>query len=440
MNHTIRTALLALAMGSWGCRRVASDASSPRPVTALDARPPRPAQTPPTAAPPDAPGGPDGGDGWRPARVVLPAPFATPSANNPPRIVRRPAGVAPTGPGLVAAVWADGLQGGRWMAQSPSGEVFVAEHESGRVVVLADADRDGRADRGRTVFAADLPLPFGLAFHPGGWLFVGCTDRVLRYAYRPGQREAAGDPTRVASLPGRGYNQHWTRNVAVSPDGARVFVTVGSATNVDPDPDPRRAAISVMGVDGAGFRVFASGLRNPIGMAFHPRTGALFTVVNERDELGDDLVPDYLTEVHEGAFYGWPYAYFGPHEDPRRRGERPDLVARARVPDFSLGAHVAPLAVTFPTRGALGVPVGDALVSLRGSWNRAQPAGYKVVRVRFEGGHPVAMEDFLTGFTLPDGGVYGRPVGLVEMQDGSLLLADDAANVLWRVTAAPPQP
>jgi len=323
------------------------------------------------------------------------------------------------------------------MAQSPSGEIFVADHETGRVLVLSDADHDGRSDMPRGLFAANLPLPFGLAFHPDGYLFVGCTDRVLRYSYRPGQRAAEGRPVQIASLPGRGYNQHWTRNVAVSPDGQRVFVTVGSATNVDAETDPRRAAVSVMAVDGAGFRPFASGLRNPIGLAFHPDTGALFTVVNERDEIGDDLVPDYLTEVREGAFYGWPYAYFGPNEDPRRRGERPDLVARTIPPDFALGAHVAPLAIVFPTRGALGVPRGDALVSLRGSWNRSQPAGYKVVRVRFENGHPVAMEDFLTGFTLPDGTVYGRPVGLVELLDGSLLVADDAGEVLWHVTADP---
>jgi glucose/arabinose dehydrogenase len=375
--------------------------------------------------------------------VLLPAPNRVAGLTyNPPRIVARPDGVLPHGPpGTVTAAWATGLAGGRTMALAPGGEVFVAEHRAGRISVLRDADGDGVSDGDRVVWDERLRQPFGLAFHPDGWLYVGLTDRVVRYRYRPGQTRREAPPELVMPLPGGGYNQHWTRSVALSPDGAQVFASVGSETNNDVESDQRRAAVLVASSEGAGARVFASGLRNPVWIAFHPDTRRLFAVVNERDGLGDDLVSDYLTEVREGAFYGWPYSYFGAHVDPRHEGERPDLVRSAVVPDLALGAHVAAVGLLFPVRGRLGVPRGDALVSLHGSWNRSQRVGYKVVRVRFTDGRPTSpVEDFVTGWHLPDDRVWGRPVGLLELPDGSLLVADDEAHTLWRVapTGSPP--
>ncbi len=375
--------------------------------------------------------------------VQLPAPNRVAGLTyNPPRIVARPDGVVPHGPPETATTaWATGLHGGRAMALAPSGEVFVAEHRAGRVSVLRDADHDGAADRDRAVWDEGLRQPFGLAFHPDGWLYVGCTDRVVRYRYRPGQTRREAPPELVMPLPGGGYNQHWTRSVAVSPDGQQVFASVGSETNDDVESDQRRAAVLVGSPEGRGARVFASGLRNPVWIAFHPDTRRLFAVVNERDGLGDDLVPDYLTEVREGAFYGWPYSYFGAHVDPRHEGERPDLVRSAAVPDLALGAHVAAVGLVFPVRGALGVPRGDALVSLHGSWNRSQRVGYKVVRVRFADGRATsAVDDFVTGWRLPDDRVWGRPVGLLELPDGSLLVADDETHTLWRVSPTGSRP
>lgn len=372
----------------------------------------------------------------RAGEVSLPAPNRVAGLTyNPPRIVARPEGVLPRGPaGTRTTAWATGLDGGRAMALAPGGEVFVAEHRAGRVTVLRDGDGDGVADRERAVWDDGLHQPFGVAFHPDGWLYVACTDRLVRYRYRAGQTHREAAPETVMPLPGGGYHQHWTRSVAVAPAGDRVFVSVGSETNVDVESDQRRAAVLVAAPDGRGARVFASGLRNPVWMAFHPDTGRLFAVVNERDALGDDLVPDYLTEVREGAFYGWPYSYFGAHVDPRHEGERPDLVRRAVAPDLALGAHVAAVGLLFPTSGRLGLPRGDALVSLHGSWNRAQRVGYKVIRVRFDAGRPTpTVEDFVTGWHLPDDTVWGRPVGLLEASDGALLVADDATDTLWRV-------
>lgn len=361
-------------------------------------------------------------------RDELPAPFATRSVANPARLVPRPAGAAPRAAnGAAVRLWARHIGGVRTVAQAPSGEVFGVDR-GGAVVLFTDPDGDGEFD-GRETFADGLDLPFGIAFHPAGWLYVGATDALWRYRYRPGMRRAEGPPTRLLSLPRGG---HWTRNVAISPDGARVFVSIGSGTNVDPEPDPR-ATIVRAAADGTGMTVFARGLRNPVGLAFAP-DGRLFTVVNERDELGDELPPDYLTAVREGAHYGWPYAYWGPHPDPRLHGERMDIVERAVRPDVSLGAHAAPIGLVFPTRGALGVPPGDALVSLHGSWNRAQPRGYKVVRVRFQRGAPVGPpEDFVTGWLQADGTTWGRPAGMCELTDGSLLIVDDGAGSIWRV-------
>lgn len=406
--------LLALSLAAAaGCRR------TPPAVPAPPSRPP--ARDVP--APRDAP--------VAAAALQLPAPYETKIAVNPARLVDRVEGDALRAPaGLTVTRWAEDIGEVRTLAVAPSGEVFGADRR-GMIKVFADENGDGVAEL-RLTFARGLELPFGVAFQRAEAVYVAATSALWRFSYRPGQRVAEGNPTRVLTLPGHGYNQHWTRNVVLSPDGAEVYVSVGSETNVEPEDDPR-AAILRARADGSDARVFARGLRNPVGLAFSP-DGRLVTAVNERDELGDDLPPDYLTVVAEGAHYGWPYAYWGAHEDPRRRGERPDIVARARTPDLSLGAHAAPISVVFPRRGALGVPEGDALVSLHGSWNRAVHSGYKVVRVRFRGGVPVGpVEDFVTGWLRPDGAAWGRPAGMCELADGSLLIVDDGDQTIWRV-------
>ena len=368
--------------------------------------------------------------------ITLPAPFATHSARNPPNVIRRDTPpVLTAAPGFRVSLFAGGFGEPRWLARAPNGDIFVSEHNRNRVWVLRDADNDGTPEM-RTVFADGLNQPFGLAFDPArGALYVANTDAVVRFPYAPGDLRATGAAQSIIELPGHGYHQHWTRNVVLAPDGNHLFVTVGSETNVSVERDPRRGAISIYDASGANGRVYAGGLRNPVGLAFHPTTHALFTVANERDELGDDLVPDYLTEVHDGAFYGWPYAYFGPHEDPRRRGERPDLVARAVVPDLALGAHVAALGLIFHSGNhAPADMAGDALVALHGSWNRTVPVGYRVVRVRFAAGRPTSqIEDFVTGWRDAEGHVFGRPVGLVETANGDVLIADDDGGRIFRV-------
>lgn len=410
----------ALLLLTIGCRSASVAPAPPTPPLRSDV-PAAPRDAPNASA--DAPAAPS---------VALPPPYATKVHENPARLVQRAEAESPRAPdGMRVSLFARDVGEVRTVAQAPTGEVFAALR-TGEVKVFEDRDRDGVSDD-RWTFARGLELPFGLAFRGDHELYVAATSALWRFVRRPGQRAPDGAPARVIPLPGHGYHQHWTRNVAVSPDGAHLFVSVGSETNVDPEPDPRAAIVRV-GADGAGMTVFARGLRNPVGLAFAP-DGRLFAAVNERDELGDDLPPDYLTSVVEGAHYGWPYAYWGAHEDPRRRGERPDIVARARVPDVSLGAHTAPIAVVFPRRGALNIPSGDALVSLHGSWNRARHAGYKVVRVRFRGGVAQgAPEDFLTGWLRPDGAAWGRPAGMCELADGSLLVVDDWDQSLWRVS------
>lgn len=420
--HRVVTVLFIFSAGA--CSRRQSVRASPTPDRATLA----PANTPP------------GASNVAPRGVVtvglavnLPVPFHSESAENAQHVVARPEGTSLVSPsGTRVDVWAENLDGVRWIAAGAGDDVFATDSREGRLLVLRDANHDGVIDaRERFVFAGDLSQPFGVALHPSGHVYVANTDGVVRYAYQPGQTAARGRPERVCDLPGRGYNQHWTRNLAFSPDARKLYVTVGSETNVDVEEDARRAAISEYDLDGSHHRVYASGLRNPIGLAFNPATGALYTVVNERDGLGDDLVPDYLTAVREGGFYGWPWSYFGANEDPRRRGERPDMVQRAIVPDVALGAHVAALGLVFVTRDE--AMRGDALVSLHGSWNRHEPAGYKVVRVHFRDGRPTGeMSDLVTGWTLEGGRVWGRPVGLLERADGSVLIVDDGSRTIWR--------
>ncbi len=340
--------------------------------------------------------------------------------------------------------YAGGFTYPRWLYVLPNGDVLVSEARTrdrslNRITLLRDADGDGTPEV-RENFLAGLNQPLGMLLL-GESFYVANTDGVVRYAYQPGQTRIVGPGTKILDLPADGYNNHWTRNVVARPDGSKLYVSVGSGTNVDvertDEKDPRRAAILEANPDGSGMRVFASGLRNPVGMDWQPVTGALWTAVNERDGLGDDLVPDYMTSVREGAFYGWPYSYFGQNEDPRKRGERPDLVPRAVVPDVPLGSHTASLGLLFYKGRAFPEQYrGGAFIAQHGSWNRSTFAGYKVVFVPFDAGRPAGpIQDFLTGFIADEASseVYGRPVGLAMLADGSLLVADDAGGTIWRV-------
>ncbi|HWO40631.1 MAG TPA: sorbosone dehydrogenase family protein [Candidatus Eisenbacteria bacterium] len=385
-----------------------------------------------------------------PSALRLPPPYATPSAQNRSKAIGWPQGRIPRAPaGFAVRLFADDLDNPRWIYVLPNGDVLAAEsirespnrpadRSANRISLFRDTNKDGQPDR-RETFLSGLNLPFGMLLL-GGWFYVANTDALVRYPYKTGQTRIETQGEKILDLPAGG---HYTRNVIADPSGRKLYVAVGSTGNVDEDKrdakDPRRAAILEINPDGSGMRVFAGGLRNPVGMDWEPKTNVLWTVVNERDGLGDQLVPDYLTSVKEGAFYGWPYSYFGQNEDPRKKGERPDLVAKAIPPDYALGSHVAALGLafyrgqSFPARYR-----GGAFIGMHGSWNRSNLVGYKVAFLRFENGRPAGtLEDFLTGFIADErtAEVYGRPVGVTVLPDGSLLVADDWGKKLWRVTA-----
>ncbi len=367
----------------------------------------------------------------------LPAPYDTRTSSNPPRVVPRPADAKlQLPPGFEITTWAEGdMEYPRWLTLAPNGDVFLADSRSGRIIVLRDTHNSGKSDE-RHVFASGLMQPFGMAFWHD-YLYVGNTNAIVRFKYRPGQTQAEGAPEKIADLPGRGYHEHWTRNIVFNPSGTKMYVSVGSASNDSPGEDEIRAAISEYNPDGSGHRLYATGTRNPIGMKFYPGTNQLWSIVQERDELGDDLPSDYLTHIQEGGFYGWPYAYIGPHPDPQNK-ERPDLVKKTITPDVLFQAHSAAMDVLFYQGKMFPKEYqGDAFVSLHGSWNRSKRTGYKVVRVHFENGKPTpGYDDFVTGWMLsPDSTeVWGRPVGLVELKDGSVLLADDGGRKIWRIS------
>jgi len=376
----------------------------------------------------------------------LPKPYATRSSGNPPDRVRRTAGMTPTvPPGYRVSLFADGLDHARWLAVAETGEVFLAEPRAGKVTLLVDSDGDGRADK-RSTFVRGLDMPHGLALH-GGSLYVADLNGVWRYAWRSGQDIAGDRGQRITpeGAFGDSGGSHWTRNIAIAPDAGHFYVAIGSEGNLEVDPAPR-ASIMQFDIDGSGGRVFASGLRNPVGIAFQPGTGNLYTTVNERDGLGDGLVPDYLTAVTDAGFYGWPYAYIGPNPQPGYADRRPDLVQRTLVPDVLFQAHSAPMALVFARGGQFPDDwQGNAFVAFRGSWNAAVPTGYKVVRVPFRDGNPLGWyENFVTGFRLDPPGrrttakVWGRPVGMALARDGSLLIAVDVDNSIWRVSRAKP--
>jgi glucose/arabinose dehydrogenase len=370
--------------------------------------------------------------------------------------------------GLQVDAFATGLDHPRWLLVLPNGDVLVAETNApprpdrgkglrdwikgkvmaragagvpsaNRITLLRDADGDGIAEV-RTAFIEGLNSPFGMAL-VGDQLYVANTDAVLRFPYRTGETKLAAAGTRVAELPGGTLNHHWTRNIIASRDGRRLYATVGSNSNIAEngmDQEQDRATILEIDLSTGRTQVFASGLRNPNGLDWQPESGALWTVVNERDDLGGDLVPDYLTSVKEGGFYGWPYSYFGAHVDARVGPRRPDLVASAIKPDYALGPHTASLGLAFASGARLPQAYRNgAFIGQHGSWNRKPRSGYKVIFVPFAGGMPAGeARDVLAGFVDGDGKARGRPVGVAMDRTGALLVADDVGNAIWRVTAA----
>jgi glucose/arabinose dehydrogenase len=356
--------------------------------------------------------------------------------DNDPVVVEAPPNFQPqVPPGFKVSVFAKGFVEPRWLAVAPNGDVFVADSGSGTVVILHDPKMTGGAES-REVFAEHLNLPFGIAFHDD-YVYIANTNEVLRFPYDPKTSKRLGGAEHIVELPGMGYRQHWTRSLAFSPDGKRLFISVGSRTNVSIESDPRRAAILVANTDGANPRVYASGLRNAVGIAFSPESGVLWATVNERDDIGDDIPSDYFTHVEEGGFYGWPYAYGGGHVDDRV-SPRPDLVAKAIAPDVLLGPHVAPLQVAFYEQHMFPLAYWHgAFVAEHGSWNRRARSGYQVVFIPFHQGTPAGEPTpFFSGF-VPDPtrkDVYGRMVGVAIAADGSLLISDDAAKLIWRVS------
>jgi glucose/arabinose dehydrogenase len=395
----------------------------------------------------------------------LPLPNATKSAMNFSNVIGWKDGSIPTAPdGFTVTKYTDGFENPRWMYVTPNGDVLVAEsnsnhtllekiggrivgasksnnlsHSADRITLLRDVNKDGIPDL-RTSFMTQLNQPFGMLVM-GDWLYVANMDAVLRFHYKAGQTLITEKGEKVLDLPNTKNPRHWTRNIIANADNSKIYISIGSATNVAEkglELEKRRANIIEINPDGTGERIYASGLRNPVGMGWSPGTQTLWTAVNERDELGDDLVPDYLTSVKDGGFYGWPYSYFGQHEDPRVKEKRPDLVAKAIVPDVQLGSHTASLGLAFYTKKSFPKKYQNgAFVAQHGSWNRSVLSGYKVVFIPFENGKPSGKpEDFLTGFIVDiHKKVHGRPVGVTEMPDGALLVTDDVSNVIWRVSA-----
>jgi glucose/arabinose dehydrogenase len=373
-------------------------------------------------------------------------------------------------PGTTVFAFAGGLSHPRWLYVLPNGDVLVAETNApprprdnrglkgwffkkfqkkaggaapsaNRITLLRDTDGDGIAET-RSVFLSGLTAPFGMAL-VGEAFYVANTDAVLRFPYVEGQTQITAAGTKVVDLPAGERNHHWTKNLVASPDGSKLYVSVGSNSNVAEhgiEEEEGRAAIWEVDAATGSHRIFAGGLRNPVGMAWQPDTGALWAAVNERDELGSDLVPDYMTSVRDGGFYGWPYSYYGQHPDTRPKPPRPDLVATALVPDYALGPHTASLGLTYAQATTLPFPFQQGMfVGQHGSWNRKPRSGYKVVFVPFSGGAPSGPPvDVLTGFVNDDGEAMGRPVGVAVDRRGGLLVADDVGNTVWRVSASAP--
>jgi len=369
--------------------------------------------------------------GWR-ALVVARA-LRT---DNHPVVVPRPPNFQPrVPPGFVATVFAAGFTEPRWLAVAPNGDVFVADSAMGEVVVLHDPQERGSVES-REIFADRLNLPFGIAFHDN-YVYVANTNEVVRFRYDPMTSKRLGNAEHILGLPGRGYNQHWTRSLAFSPDGRKLLVSVGSSSNVAIESDPRQAAILASDPDGKNLQLFATGLRNAVGIGFNPQSGSLWAAVNERDDLDEDVPQDYFTHVIDGGFYGYPYSYNGSHVD-NRVAPRPDLVGKALVPDLLIGAHVAPLQVVFyEGKQFPSTYVHGAFIAEHGSWNRRIRSGYQVIFIPFRNGLPAGEPTpFFFGFVPDPAGknVYGRMVGVAVERDGSMLISDDGAKLIWRVS------
>ncbi|HZT29043.1 MAG TPA: PQQ-dependent sugar dehydrogenase [Bryobacteraceae bacterium] len=372
------------------------------------------------------------------AEIKLPPPYATPSANNRPRVIDRPVGAElHLPPGFQAEVFAEGFEKPRFMIQGPGGELLVSDSASGTdgcVWIYPDGTRNLHPTQRRKLISG-LDRPYGLAFWKD-YLYVGEPQSVKRYKYDAGAM-TAGPGAEVISL--RGFSMgHWTRSLLFDAKGEKLYVGVGSGSNVNTGEDPRRAAINRYNPDGSGHEIFASGTRNPIGLHWYPGSETLWAAVQERDALGDDLVPDYFTHIRQGAFYGWPYAYTGPHEDPRNAGQRPDLVKQAIAGDVQLGSHVAVLDFVFYTGKQFPAEYrGGAFLAFHGSWNRSKRVGQSIAFIPFRNGKPSGpMREFLTGWMIsPDSrDVWGRPVALMQLPDGSLLISEDGGNKIWRVS------
>lgn len=396
--------------------------------------------------------------------VNLPAPYATKPTNTYCKVIGWPKNKMPKAPaGFKVNLFAEGLDNPRNIYVAPNGDIFVSQantelgaikklganiigigksqnfgKSANNIILLKDTNGDGIPDL-KTIFLSNLNQPYGMLIL-GNWFYVANTDGLLRYPYKTGQTKMTAPGKSILSLPAGGYNNHWTRNLRANSAGTKIYISVGSGSNHGDhgmENEVRRADILEINPDGSGERIYASGLRNPAGIDFQPGTNVLYAAVNERDGLGDNLVPDYFTSVKEGGFYGWPYAYFGPHQDPDHKGQRPDLVQKTIVPDVALGSHTASLGLafyhgkTFPVRYQNGAFIGQ-----HGSWNRSVLTGYKVVFVPFTDNKPGQPEDFLTGFiaNLDKKEVYGRPVGVAVAKDGALLVADDTGNKIWRVS------
>jgi glucose/arabinose dehydrogenase len=392
----------------------------------------------------------------------LPRPGASPSVANFSRVVARPSGATPlVPPGFKIELLAEGLSDPRILRVAPNGDIFVAETRAGRIRLLRADDARIVSDE---VFASGLNRPFGIAFFPNGdnpqWLYIANTDSVVRFAYRSGDLKASGKPERVVANLAHGSG-HSTRDIVFTPDNKRMLVSVGSAGNAGEgmgNPpgglqawsraqplgapwgyEAERAAVLAFDTEGKNRKLYATGIRNCVGLAIQPQSGLPWCSTNERDGLGDDLVPDYVTSVREGAFYGWPWFYIGANEDPRHAGARPDLKDKVTIPDVLLQPHSASLGMTFYEGNQFPPEYrGDAFAAEHGSWNRSKRTGYKVIRIRMKDGKPTGeYEDFVTGFVVNDKDVWGRPVGVAVAKDGALLISEDGNGTIWRVTSVP---